>query len=102
MRFARGPILARAEAANLDGRWHRANVESELCLGTWQKILRSGEILLRGGQLFPELTPARLTGVTLGGSFCKLGGIYVGFQMEISAHGQRLVTTPVESIGILP
>ena len=62
---------------------------------------RSGEILVRGGQFFPELTPARLTGATLGGSFCKMRGIYTGFRMEINASGQRTVTTPVESIGIL-
>lgn len=62
---------------------------------------RSGEILLRGGQFFPELTPARLTGATLGGSFCKMRGIYVGFRMEINANGQRFVTTPVESIGVV-
>jgi hypothetical protein len=61
----------------------------------------SGEILVRGGQFFPELTPARLTGATLGGSFCKMRGIYVGFRMEINAHGQRFVTTPVESIGVV-
>jgi hypothetical protein len=61
---------------------------------------RSGEVLIRGGRLFPEFTPARLTGATLGGSFCKMHGIYVGFRMEIHANGQRLVTTPVESIGI--
>src|ERR1035437_2078813 len=63
---------------------------------------RSGEILLRGGHLFPELTPTRLTGATLGGSFCKMRGIYVGFWMEINANGQRFVMTPVESIGIMP
>ena len=62
---------------------------------------RSGEILVRGGQFFPELTPARLTGATLGGSFCKMRGIYTGFRMEINASGQRTVTTPVESIRIL-
>ena len=62
---------------------------------------QSGEILVRGGQYFPELTPARLTGATLGGSFCKMRGIYAGFRMEICANGQRTVTTPVESIGIL-
>ncbi len=62
---------------------------------------RSGEVLVRGGQFFPELTPARLTGATLGGSFCKMRGIYVGFRMEINAHGTRYVTTPVESIGIV-
>ena len=60
-----------------------------------------GEILVRGGQFFPELTPARLTGATLGGSFCKMRGIYPGFRMELHARGQRTVTTPVESIGIL-
>jgi hypothetical protein len=62
---------------------------------------QSGEILVRGGQFFPELTPARLAGATLGGSFCKMRGIYAGFRMEINANGQRTVTTPVESIGIL-
>ena len=56
----------------------------------------------RGGQFFPELTPARLTGVTLGGSFCKMRRIYVGFRIErINANGQRIITTPVESIGIV-
>jgi hypothetical protein len=28
-------------------------------------------------------------------------GIYVDFRMEINANGQRFVTTPVESIGIV-
>ena len=62
---------------------------------------QSGEILVRGGQFFPELTPARLAGATLGGSFCKMRGIYAGFRMEINANGKRTVTTPVESIGVL-
>jgi hypothetical protein len=62
----------------------------------------SGEILVRGGQYFPELTPARLNGATLGGSFCKLRGIYAGFRMELYSNGQRTVTTPVESVGVLP
>src|ERR1700719_3660223 len=62
---------------------------------------RRGEILICGGQYFPELTPARLAGATLGGSFCKMRGIYTGFRMEICASGQRTVTTPVESIAVL-
>jgi hypothetical protein len=62
---------------------------------------QTGEILVRGGKLFPELTPARLTGATLGGSFCKMRGIYVGFRMELIAYGQRFLTTPVESIGVV-
>ena len=60
----------------------------------------SGEILVRGGSFFPELTPANLQGATLGGSICKLRGIYEGFLMEINVNGQRLVTTPVESIEV--
>ena len=63
---------------------------------------RTGEILIRGGRFFPELTPARLTGATMGGSFCKMRGIYVGFRMELNVQGRRFVTTPVESIGIEP
>jgi len=60
----------------------------------------SGEILLRGGAFFPELTPANLQGATLGGSICKLRGIYKGFLMEINVDGQRLVTTRVESVEV--
>lgn len=84
---------------------HREDMET-LAIQTWNSLYeitiiegRSGEVLVRGGQFFPELTPARLTGATLGGSFCKMRGIYVGFRMEINAKGQRIVTTPVESIG---
>src|SRR5262249_36568534 len=39
---------------------------------------RTGEIVIRGGRFFPEFTPARLAGSSLGGSFLKLRGIYVG------------------------
>jgi hypothetical protein len=63
---------------------------------------RSGEIMVRGGRFFGELTPARLSGATLGGCFCKMRGIYVGFRMEINENGQRTVTSPVESITTLP
>jgi hypothetical protein len=74
---------------------------------TWNSLYQitiidgpSGEILVRGGSLFPELTPAQLAGATLGGCFCKMRGIYAGFRMEINANGQRTVTSPVESIAI--
>jgi hypothetical protein len=62
---------------------------------------RSGEVLVRGGQFFSEFTPARLSGSTLGGSFLKMRGIYVGLRMEINVNGQRIVTSPVESIGVV-
>ncbi len=65
---------------------------------------RTGEILIRGGRFFPEFTPARLAGSSLGGSFLKLRGIYVGFNLEVHfdaererdsarSHGRRLIIT---------
>ena len=44
---------------------------------------RTGDILVRGGQFFPEPKRARLAGSPLGGSFLKRHGLYVGFQMEL-------------------
>ena len=46
------------------------------------------------------VSPARLTGATLGGSFSMMHRIYVGFQMEINVNGQWIITSPVKSIGI--
>jgi hypothetical protein len=62
---------------------------------------KSGEILVRGGEFFLELTLAHLAGATMGGCFCKTHGIYVGFRMEINEKGNRTVTSPVESIATL-
>jgi hypothetical protein len=80
----------------------------KLVVRTWNSLYetkiidgRRGEILVRGGQFIPELTPGRLAGATLGGSFRKMRRIYPGFRMEINANGQRTATTPVKSIGVL-
>jgi hypothetical protein len=62
---------------------------------------RSGEVLLRGGEFFPELTPAYLAGATLGGSFCRKHGIYCGFRMEFASDGRRIITSPVRTIVVL-
>ena len=59
---------------------------------------RGGEVLLRGGQFFPEMTPAHLAGATLGGSFCRMRGIYCGFRMEFASDGRRIITSPVQTI----
>jgi len=61
----------------------------------------SREIVIRGGQFFPEKTAARLAGSSLRGSFLKVGGIYVGFSMEILTAGRSVVTSPVRSVRIL-
>ena len=59
---------------------------------------QSREILVRGGRFFPEKTAARLAGSSLRGSFLKVGGIYVGFSMEILTGGKSVVTTPVRRV----
>jgi len=52
------------------------------------------------GKYFPELTEAQLAGATLGGSFCKLRGIYCGFKMELCRDGQRIITSDVQTITV--
>ena len=62
---------------------------------------RTGDVLVRGGQFFPEETAARLTGSSLGGGLLKLRGIYIGYRMELSAHDQSIITSRVRSIGLV-
>jgi hypothetical protein len=58
----------------------------------------TGEILVRGGAFFPVVTRARLAGASLGGSFLKRHGIYVGFRLEFVSEQTPIVTTPVQTI----
>ena len=62
---------------------------------------KTGDVLVRGGLFFSEKTPARLLGASLGGSFLKLRGIYVGFKMELLHEGRFIVTSMVRSIAIV-
>jgi hypothetical protein len=62
----------------------------------------NGEILVKGGEHMPDLTEGWLNGATLGGSFCKMRGIYPGFKMEFVANGQRLVTSTVQTVRVFP
>jgi hypothetical protein len=61
-------------------------------------VSAGAQILIQGGSFFPEPTPARLDGSSLGSCFLKVGWIGVGLRMEISARGQRIVTTAVRAI----
>jgi len=61
---------------------------------------RTGEILIRGGRFFPEFTPARLAGSSLGGSFLKLRGVYVGFSLEIHFDKRLIITSRVRKISV--
>ena len=61
----------------------------------------TGDVLVRGGRLFPEETSARLAGSSLGGSMLKLRGIYIGFRMELFACSRSIITSRVRSIRLV-
>lgn len=61
-------------------------------------VSRQSAVLVQGGRFFPEVTAAHLDGSSAGGSFLKMAWIGVGMRMEISAGGQRIVTSPVRTI----
>ena len=64
---------------------------------------RTGDVLVRGGRFFPEPTRARVGGSSLGSSFLKLRGIYVGFCLEFYYDDRQwIVTSPVQSIAAGP
>ena len=59
------------------------------------------EVVIRGGRFFPERTRARIDGCSLGGAFLKIGGIYVGFALELRGDDGVIVTTRVRSVGYI-
>jgi hypothetical protein len=61
----------------------------------------TAEVLVRGGAFFPKRILAHLSGASLGGSFLKLHGIYVGFRIELMAGRKRITTSPVRRISVL-
>jgi len=62
---------------------------------------RTAEVLVRGGKFFPEYTTAILAGASLGGSFLKMRGVYVGFRMEIHMGLEAIITSDVQSIAVV-
>ena len=56
--------------------------------------------LVRGGAFFPDPTPARIDGSSVGGTLLKVGWIGIGLKMEIVANDRRIITSPVRSIAI--
>ena len=61
----------------------------------------TGEVMVRGGSFFPRRTPVHLSGSSLGGSFLKLRGIYIGYNLEFQHDGRRIVTSRVRAIGMV-
>src|SRR6476659_5291055 len=60
----------------------------------------NGEVLVRGGEFFPEFTSVRLAGSTLGGSFLKMRSIHVGFRIEFAVGRGVIVTSPVRTMSV--
>jgi hypothetical protein len=70
---------------------------------TYEIVLVSpatGEVLVRGGEFFPEFTTVRLAGSTLGGSFLKMRSIHLGFRIEFAVGRGVIVTSPVRSMSV--
>ena len=57
-------------------------------------------VMVQGGQFFPEPTKARLAGSTFGGSFLKMHFITVGMHLEIDAGGELgpIITSQVADV----
>ncbi len=55
-------------------------------------------VLIRGGALFRDATPAQVQGATLGGPFVKVGWIGVGLRMELRVGRRRFLTSRVDAI----
>jgi hypothetical protein len=56
--------------------------------------------LVQGGPYFPQETIARVEGSTLGGSLLKVGWIGLGWFVELSFGGKRIITSRVRSISM--
>ena len=70
---------------------------------TWNSLYRvvvseGSDVLVQGGLLFPQPTPAHVDGASTGGGALKIGWIGLGLMMELHVSGQRIVTTPVIAI----
>jgi hypothetical protein len=70
---------------------------------TWNSLYRvvvagGSDVLVQGGLMFPQPTPAHVDGASTRGGPLKVGWISLGIMMELHVSGQRIVTTPVIAI----
>ncbi len=61
----------------------------------------TGDVLVRGGDYFPEFTPARVAGSTLGGSIVRLRALHVGFRLEFTVGRQFVLTSAMQSVDVI-
>ena len=55
---------------------------------------------VEGGPYFPQEVTAQVEGSTLGGNLLKIGWIGLGWCVELSFAGKRIVTSHVRSISV--
>ena len=55
-----------------------------------------------GGQLFPESTEVRVEGATAGGTAIKPAWIGIGLRLEMSNLSNRITTSVVQSVTLVP
>lgn len=61
---------------------------------------QTGRALVQGGHYLGQPVEATVTGSTSGGPIIKVGSIDVGHRMEITVHGKRLTTSPIQSFRV--
>ncbi|HZN11850.1 MAG TPA: hypothetical protein VFC61_09230 [Blastocatellia bacterium] len=60
----------------------------------------TGQALVQGGRYFTQPIEATVSGSTFGGCMLKMGWLGVGLRIEVCCAGQRIVTSPVQSLRI--
>jgi hypothetical protein len=73
------------------------------CNSQYRLIVLDGprrSVMVKGGLLLPEATPACLQGASVGGSFVRTGWIGVGLRLEILVDRKRIVTSRVRSVTV--
>jgi hypothetical protein len=92
-----------AEGLHLDQLEPLTTVVVRTCNSVYRIIVSErSSVRVQGGRFFPDMTAAHLNGASAGGSLLKVAWIGIGLCMEISAGGQRIVTSPVCAIDTAP
>ena len=58
----------------------------------------TGEVMVRGGRLFPDFRRATITGSLFGGIAVKLRTIAVGLNLEFLVDGTSVITSRIQAI----
>lgn len=72
---------------------------------TYEVIVTSpdtGDVMVRGGTIFPQFTAARLAGSTLGGGVMKARAVNVGFRVQFAVEAfMPIITSPVQKLALV-